>query len=154
MIAPDELERYFQHRTEQDAFSGVVLITQSSTQLCAGTYGYASRSWKVPNTLTMRFDTASVTKLFTAVATLQLIDRGLLSFDTSVIDFLFTQLSAWHRERDFQSQPWSASAFSVLTEPSVSQQPHRARSPWDQTALLHHAWIRERRVSSLLLPCL
>ena len=36
----------------------------------------------------MRFDTASITKLFTSVATLQLIDRGLLSLDTGVIDFL------------------------------------------------------------------
>jgi CubicO group peptidase (beta-lactamase class C family) len=88
MIAPGELERYFKQRTEQDTFSGVVLIAQSGAQLFAGAYGYASRSWKVPNTLTTRFDTASVTKLFTAVATLQLIDRGLLAFDTPVIDFL------------------------------------------------------------------
>src|SRR5712691_12188779 len=88
MIPPDELERYFQQRTERDAFSGVVLITQGSSQLFARAYGYASRSWKVPNTLTTRFNTASVTKLFTAVATLQLIDRGILTFDTPVIDFL------------------------------------------------------------------
>jgi CubicO group peptidase (beta-lactamase class C family) len=94
MISPDELERYFQQRTEQDAFSGVVLITQGSSQLFAGTYGYASRSWKVSNTLTTRFDTASVTKLFTAVATLQLIDRGVLAFDTPVIDFLGLQDTA------------------------------------------------------------
>src|ERR1700730_3194015 len=88
MISPDELERYFQQRTEQDAFSGVVLLTQGSSPLFAGAYGYARRSWKVPNTLTTRFDTASVTKLFTAVASLQLIDRGLLSFDPFVTDFL------------------------------------------------------------------
>jgi len=88
MIPPDELERYLQQRTQQDAFSGVVLITQGSSQLFAGTYGYASRSWKVPNTLTTRFNTASATKLFTAFATLQLIDRGVLTFDTPVIDFL------------------------------------------------------------------
>ncbi|HEX6109043.1 MAG TPA: serine hydrolase domain-containing protein [Ktedonobacteraceae bacterium] len=94
MISPDELERYLQQRAEQDAFSGVVLITQGSSQLFAGTYGYASRSWKVPNTLTTRFDTASVTKLFTAVATLQLIDRGVLAFDTPVIDFLRLQDTA------------------------------------------------------------
>jgi CubicO group peptidase (beta-lactamase class C family) len=91
MIAPDELERYFQQRTEQDAFSGVVLITQGNSSLFAGAYGYASRSWKVHNTLAMRFDTASVTKLFTSVATLQLIDRGLVAFDTPVIDFLGLQ---------------------------------------------------------------
>ena len=97
MISPDELERYFQQRTEQYAFSGVVLITQGSSQLFAGAYGYASRSWKVPNTLTTRFDTASVTKLFTAVATLQLIDRGVLAFDTPVIDFLGLQDTAISR---------------------------------------------------------
>src|SRR5437764_1024935 len=88
MINTGELERYLQQRTEQDTFSGVVLITQGSSQIFAGAYGFASRSWKVPNTLTMRFDSASVTKLFTSVATLQLIDRGLLAFDTPVIDFL------------------------------------------------------------------
>jgi CubicO group peptidase (beta-lactamase class C family) len=88
MISPDELDKYMQQRAEQDAFSGVVLITQGSSQLFAGTYGYASRSWKIPNTITTRFDTASVTKLFTAVATLQLIDQGVLAFDTPVIDCL------------------------------------------------------------------
>src|SRR5947209_3842349 len=94
MIASDELERYLQQRMQQNAFSGVVLITQGSSQLFAAAYGYASRSWKVPNTLTTRFDTASVTKLFTAIATLQLIERGLLAFDTPVIDFLGLQETA------------------------------------------------------------
>ena len=98
MISTDELEQYMQQRVEQDAFSGVVLITQGNSQLFAGSYGYASRSWKVPNTLTTRFDTASVTKLFTAVATLQLIDRGLLTFDTPVIDFLGLQGTAISHE--------------------------------------------------------
>jgi CubicO group peptidase (beta-lactamase class C family) len=97
MISPDELERYLQQRAAQDAFSGVVLITRGSSQLYAGTYGYASRSWYVPNTLATRFDTASVTKLFTAVATLQLIDQGLFAFDTPVIDFLGLQDTAISR---------------------------------------------------------
>jgi CubicO group peptidase (beta-lactamase class C family) len=98
MISPGELDRYFQQRTEQDIFSGVVLITQGSRQLFAGAYGYASRSWRVPNTLTTRFDTASVTKVFTAVAILQLIDRGLLAFNTPVIDFLELQDTAISHE--------------------------------------------------------
>src|SRR2546423_3670528 len=109
MISPDELERYFQQRAEQDAFSGVVLITRGSSQLFAGTYGYASRSWKVPNTLTTRFDTASVTKLFTSVATLQLIDRGLFAFDTPVIDFLGLQDTAI---------PHAVNVFHLLTHTS------------------------------------
>ena len=83
-----EIEQYLQQRAQRDAFSGVALITQGSSQLFAGAYGYASRSWKTPNTLVTRFDTASVTKLFTAVAISQLIERGFFTFDTSVIDFL------------------------------------------------------------------
>jgi CubicO group peptidase (beta-lactamase class C family) len=88
MHATGELNQYFQELEVQDKFSGVVLITQGQLQLYAGAYGYASRAWKVKNTLDVRFDTASITKLFTAVATLQLIDWGLLAFDTGVIDFL------------------------------------------------------------------
>jgi CubicO group peptidase (beta-lactamase class C family) len=56
--------------------------------LFTGAFGDASRSWKISNTLGTRFDTASVTKLFTAVASLQLIERGLLAFQTPVIDVL------------------------------------------------------------------
>jgi len=44
--------------------------------------------WKIPNNMDTRFDTASITKLFTTVGILQLIDRGDISFDTRVIDFL------------------------------------------------------------------
>lgn len=93
-----ELEDYFQQRTQQDAFSGVVLITQGDVQLFAGAYGYASRPWKIPNTPATRFDTASVTKLFTAVATLQLIEQGGFAFDTSIVDFLDLQDTAIARE--------------------------------------------------------
>jgi CubicO group peptidase (beta-lactamase class C family) len=82
------LDEYFRRRAAQDLFSGAVLITQGATQLYARAYGYASRAWRVPNTLDTRFDTASVTKLFTAIATLQLIDTGLLAFDTPVVERL------------------------------------------------------------------
>jgi CubicO group peptidase (beta-lactamase class C family) len=83
-----KLDDYFQRLAEEEIFSGVVYITQGESQVFAGAYGYASRSWRIKNTLEMRFDTASITKLFTAIAVLQLIDQKLLSFDTGVIDFL------------------------------------------------------------------
>lgn len=88
MNATRVLDQYFQELEQQDQFSGVVLVTQGKSQLYAGAYGYARRAWKIRNTLDMRFDTASITKLFTSVATLQLIDQGLFAFDTGVIDFL------------------------------------------------------------------
>jgi CubicO group peptidase (beta-lactamase class C family) len=82
------LDRYFQQLEQADEYSGVVLITQGKVQLFAGAYGYASRPWKVRNTMDMRFDTASITKLFTSIATLQLIDQDTLALETSVVDFL------------------------------------------------------------------
>ena len=88
MIFGQQLDLYFQELENQEKFSGAVLITQGKSHLYARTFGYASRKWGVRNTLETRFDTASITKLFTAVATLQLIDQGLLSFNTAVINFL------------------------------------------------------------------
>jgi CubicO group peptidase (beta-lactamase class C family) len=84
----NELRSYFRELEKDDKFSGVVWITQGDAPLFTGAYGYASRSWKVKNTLNTRFDTASMTKLFTAVATLQLIDQQHLAFDTRVTEFL------------------------------------------------------------------
>ena len=88
MIVQDELDHYFQTLEKEHKFSGVVLITQGDRRLYAGAFGDASRAWKIPNNLDTRFDTASITKLFTAVATLQLIDQKLLAFDTRIIDLL------------------------------------------------------------------
>lgn len=90
----DKLHSYFQVLEAADKFSGVVRITQGDEERFAGAYGYASRAWKVRNTLAMRFDTASITKLFTAVSTLQLIDQNLLTFDTPVVDSLGLHNSA------------------------------------------------------------
>ncbi|MGZ5374702.1 MAG: serine hydrolase domain-containing protein [Aeromicrobium sp.] len=71
-----------------DEFSGVVGVRQGDQELLLGAFGYASRTWSVPATVETRFDTASMTKLFTAVATLQLVEHGVFTLDTSVIEYL------------------------------------------------------------------
>ena len=88
------LDAYFQELERDNRFSGVVLITQGASQIYSGAYGYASRAWHIKNTLDTRFDTASITKIFTAVAILQLIERGLLTFQTSAIELLGLQDTA------------------------------------------------------------
>ncbi len=88
MNSRESLHQYFQAREEDDKFSGVVLITQGEREIFSGAFGYASRAWKIRNTLDMRFDTASITKLFTTVAILQLIDKGLLTLETRPIAYL------------------------------------------------------------------
>lgn len=83
-----ELIRLLKDWEQTDKLSGVVLITKGEKKVFSGAYGYANRPWKIKNNVDVRFDTASLTKLFTAVSTLQLIDQGYISFDTEVIKFL------------------------------------------------------------------
>ena len=87
MSETSELDQHFQELDEQDKFSGVVLITQGKSQLYAGAYGYASRPWKIRNTLDMRFDTASITKLFTTTAFMTLVQDGLIALGGMVLSF-------------------------------------------------------------------
>lgn len=84
----DSLHQVFKIREEANKFSGVVLITRTNQEIYSAAFGYASRAWKIRNTLHTRFDTASLTKLFTTVAILQLIDKNLLKFDTSAAEYL------------------------------------------------------------------
>jgi CubicO group peptidase (beta-lactamase class C family) len=71
-----------------DEFSGVVGVKQGDQELLLDAFGYASRTWNIPTTVETRFDTASITKLFTAVATLQLVEQGAFALETSVIGYL------------------------------------------------------------------
>ena len=52
----------------------------------AAARGFATPRWRVPNTIETRFDTASITKLFTSVAVLQLVAAGKLDLDASIHD--------------------------------------------------------------------
>jgi CubicO group peptidase (beta-lactamase class C family) len=87
------LDAYLRERTDADLFTGVVRIDQdapdgTSRTLLEQGYGFASRAWQVPCTPDIRFDNASNTKLFTAVAALQQVDAGSFTLDTPVIEYL------------------------------------------------------------------
>jgi CubicO group peptidase (beta-lactamase class C family) len=65
-------------------FSGVVLVRRGGTTVFESATGLASRRRDEPITLDTRFDTASITKLFTSVAVLQQVAAGNLDLETSI----------------------------------------------------------------------
>lgn len=67
-----------------DSFSGVVYVTKGAEPIYAGAFGLASKTWNVPNRLDTRFNLASITKMFTAVAVAQLVEQGKLSYSDTV----------------------------------------------------------------------
>jgi D-alanyl-D-alanine carboxypeptidase len=62
-----------------DRFSGAVLIAKGGAPIFAEAYGLADREKKLPNKLDTRFRIGSMNKMFTAVATLQLVQAGKLA---------------------------------------------------------------------------
>jgi CubicO group peptidase (beta-lactamase class C family) len=82
------IDAYLEARADDDEFSGVVRIERSGEVLLERGYGLASRAWGVPCSPEQRFDTASVTKLFTAVAVLQQVEAGVFSLGTSTTGYL------------------------------------------------------------------
>jgi CubicO group peptidase (beta-lactamase class C family) len=84
----ERLSELFAEKSRQALFSGTVLISQGGNPLFEQAYGYANRSWRVENRVDTRFRIGSISKMFTAVAVLQLIDNGKISLDTSVVECL------------------------------------------------------------------
>jgi CubicO group peptidase (beta-lactamase class C family) len=69
---------------DNNDFSGVVLIRQGKRVVFESATGTASRRSNAPITLDTRFDTASITKLFTSVAVLQQVAAGNLDLEASI----------------------------------------------------------------------
>jgi CubicO group peptidase (beta-lactamase class C family) len=91
---PQAIDQLLQRMTGDGQFSGVVSIRQGDTEVYAGAFGWANRAFRVPNTLDTIFAHASVTKMFTSVAILQLIEQGRLALDTPVVHALGLEGSA------------------------------------------------------------
>ena len=68
----------------EQQFSGVVLVRRGPTTVYEAANGVATPRWGIPNTLDTRFDTASITKLFTSAAVLHLVGKGELDLETSI----------------------------------------------------------------------
>jgi CubicO group peptidase (beta-lactamase class C family) len=69
-------------------FSGVWLWAKKGKAITSGARGKADRETGIDNTLNTRFRIGSMNKMFTAVATLQLVERGKLSLDDTISKIL------------------------------------------------------------------
>ncbi|HVN19370.1 MAG TPA: serine hydrolase domain-containing protein [Dongiaceae bacterium] len=77
-----------QAQVAADTFSGAVLIAKDGKPIFAQAYGFADREHKAPNALKTRFRIGSMNKMFTAVATLQLLQAGKLDLKDTVGKYL------------------------------------------------------------------
>jgi CubicO group peptidase (beta-lactamase class C family) len=82
------------------SFNGNVLAAENGRIIYQKSFGYADFSTRKPNAKDSKFQTASVSKVFTATAVLQLRDRGKLKLTDAVVkylpDFPFPNIAVRH----------------------------------------------------------
>jgi D-alanyl-D-alanine carboxypeptidase len=83
-----DIAKYLEELDAKEQFSGVVLIAKDGDPIFVGAYGIANRNYDVPNQLDTKFNLGSMNKMFTAVAILQLIEKGKIAVDDKVIDHI------------------------------------------------------------------
>ena len=73
---------------ELDGFSGAVLIAKDGVPIFKKAYGYANRSFDVPNKIDTKFNLGSMNKMFTATAIMQLVEKGKIRLGGKIIDYV------------------------------------------------------------------
>ncbi len=120
----EQLSQLFTEKNRQELFSGAVLIGRNGKTLFRQGYGYANRSWKVVNRADTRFRIASISKMFTAVAILQLIEANKLALDTNVVECLGLENTQIPKE---------ATVYHMLTMTSGIADWFDESGDWEQT---------------------
>ncbi len=83
-----DLSATLEKLSTEDQFSGTVLVAKHGKILFEHAYGYADHAFAAPNRLDTKFNIASMGKMFTAIAVLQLVEQGKISLDDKLITHL------------------------------------------------------------------
>lgn len=79
------IDRYFNQVQELNQLNGNILLANQSTLVYQRSFGYADIPAQQANTPETRYNLASISKVFTATAILQLKEKGKLSLEDAVI---------------------------------------------------------------------
>lgn len=80
-----DLNEYFK---TQKKFSGNVLLAKNNEIIFNESYGYSNKEKGIKNTPQTKFMIGSMTKLITALCIMQLSERGMLSTQQNVEDYI------------------------------------------------------------------
>jgi CubicO group peptidase (beta-lactamase class C family) len=69
-------------------FDGAVLVAENGKLLYKGAFGMANREWNIPNTTDTKFMIGSVSKPITSLLMLLQVQKGLVSLDKTIADYL------------------------------------------------------------------
>ncbi len=82
-----KFHKYFRHLNKAGIFNGNVLVAQKGVVIYEESFGYRDLRTRDSLHLDSPFQLASVSKQFTAVAIMQLVEKGLISYDDTIQKF-------------------------------------------------------------------
>jgi CubicO group peptidase (beta-lactamase class C family) len=85
---PTRIDQIMQRRASEGDFSGTVLVARNGRVLYQRAFGFANREWSIPNDLETKFEIGSMTKQFTALLVLQLVNESKIRLDGHISDYL------------------------------------------------------------------
>ena len=91
-----DVDAMLQGHVSKHDWAGNIAIVYAGKQLVRSAYGVGDRTWRIPTRPDAVYRVGSVTKMFTSVMVLQLVQAGQLSLDASVRTYLPDLPPAWH----------------------------------------------------------
>lgn len=83
-----KVDEYLSAYAQMNLFSGSVLIANDREIIFEKSYGYACNAFDIRNTIETKFRIGSLTKGFTAIAILQLVEQGKLNLEDPLTRFI------------------------------------------------------------------
>lgn len=83
-----KIDKLVEHYADEGLFNGSILVAQKGKLVYKKGVGYANMEWKIPNTTTTKFRLGSITKQFTSMLIMQLVNEGKIKLDGKITDYL------------------------------------------------------------------
>lgn len=132
-IWSSKIDAYFQDKYDRKKFNGVVLFASCGEVFFSKSYGYANIKEKDTLTLYSNFQLASVSKPLTALAVLQLYEKGLIDLDDDIkkyipelpydditIRMLLTHKSGLFNYMYFSDRFWNSWTTPISNEETIN----------------------------------
>ncbi len=106
-------------------FSGVVLSSENDKIIFSGAVGKANRQWNIANQISTKFRICSVTKQFTAMLIMKLVEAGKINLDATIADYPTEFRKETASKIKIRSLLLSASGLPVFPDEFYVSEDHR-----------------------------
>jgi len=87
-VFEEQIDRYIGSLPDYNKFMGVILVAQKDTVYINKGYGSASLEFNIQNSPDTRFQIGSITKAFTGILVLKMVEKGIINLDSSISTYL------------------------------------------------------------------